>query len=55
MVWGILVLVGIFVASLWSAILIARRWNLALGVIGGFAVGAVGWLTATMLFWYFGR
>jgi hypothetical protein len=54
MVWGVITLLGIFILSPLSAILIYRRWKSAtLGVAGGFAIGAVGWLIATMLFWYF--
>ena len=51
---GLIVLLGIFVLSLYSAILIyRRRKSAALGVLGGVVIGVVAWLCATMLFWYF--
>jgi uncharacterized membrane protein YdjX (TVP38/TMEM64 family) len=54
MISGIVVLIGIFLASLWSAILISRRKNAIFGIIGGFIVGAISWLTASMIFYYLG-
>jgi urea transporter len=54
MISGIVVLIGIFLASLWSAIFISRRKNAIFGIIGGFIVGAISWLTASMIFYYLG-
>jgi len=52
MFWGVVTLIGIFIVSLWTAIAIARRKTVILGMISGFSVGVLGWLTATFLFYY---
>jgi hypothetical protein len=54
MAWGIVTLIATYVLSLMSAVLIYRRSrSVVVGVAGGFLIGAVGWFTGTMLFWYF--
>ncbi|MFB0875181.1 MULTISPECIES: hypothetical protein [unclassified Sphingobium] len=48
------IIILIFMSGFGAAIFLARRWNAAVGILGGLAVGLAGWAVASvaMLIWF---
>jgi hypothetical protein len=48
------IVLAILVAALGSAIVLSRRWNAAIGILGGLAIGIICWasISAAMFYWF---